>query len=295
MALSQCDSRVDESGLELLSHGTKAFPAACYQDDLAVREVPWHWHDELEVAVVTEGCARILAGSETYLVGPGEAVFTNSGVFHADRAEGEGPCRYHSIVFHPELVGGSYDSIFWQEYVRPLIEDRSIEGIHLKRTDPWQAQAIDAFERAWQSCVWEEPGYPFRVRSALSELFLLIRENRSVSRKLPDQKQLRDSQRVKEMLQFIAAAYADPITLEQIAASAAISKSECLRCFRGVLRTSPIQYLRDYRLQQAAQQLRSSDQKVSEIARGCGFLEMSYFSKTFRSKFGCSPVEYRQT
>ncbi len=292
MAISECDLQIDERGLELLAHGTWAFPAACYYDDLSAREVPWHWHDELEMIFIDAGTARVLAGTETFLVAKGEAVFTNAGVFHADFAQ-ENPCRGHSIVFHPALIGGMRDSIFWQDYIRPLIDNKALQGVHLKRTVPWQARAMDAAEGAWQACVREEPGYPFRVRAALSELLFLIWQNQSISREPPDNKQQRDSRRVKEMVSFIAASYGDAITLEQIAASASVSKSECLRCFRAVLRTTPIQYLRDYRLQQAADQLRSTEQKVSEIARQCGFLEMSYFSKVFRQKFACSPVEYR--
>ncbi len=293
MALTSCNISVDKSGLELQAHGTRAFPAACYQDDLSLREVPWHWHDELEVIFIDEGHARILAGAQTYLAGPGEAVFTNAGVFHADFQAGKEVCRCHSIVFHPSLVGGSHDSVFWQDYVRPLVENKALDSIHLKRSLPWQAQVMDAWEAAWQACVREERGYPIRVRSWLSEGLLLLWQNQGVTQAPPDDKQQRDSRRVKEMVSFIAASYSDPLTLEQIAASASVSKSECLRCFRTVLRTTPIQYLRDYRLQKAADRLRASDQKVSEIARECGFLEMSYFSRVFRQKFACSPVEYR--
>ncbi len=293
MALTSCNISVDKSGLELQAHGTRAFPVACYQDDLTLREVPWHWHDELEIIFIDEGQARILAGTQTYLAGPGEAVFTNAGVFHADFPEGEAVCKCHSVVFHPALVGGSYDSVFWQDYVRPLTENKALESIHLKRTVPWQARVMEVCERAWQACVQEMPGYPIYVRSALSEGLLLIWQNQSLSIRPSDDKQQRDSRRVKEMVSFLVAAYGDPLTLEQIAASASVSKSECLRCFRAVLRTTPIQYLRDYRLQQAADRLRTSDQKVSEIARQCGFLEMSYFSKVFRQKFGCSPLAYR--
>ena len=165
----------------------------------------------------------------------------------------------------------------------------------MKRTVSWQSQVIDTVLKAWESCVREEPGYPFQMRSALSELIFLICRNYETSRNPPDPRQLRDSQRMKTMLQFISANYGEALTLERIAASAAISKSECLRCFRNILRTTPIQYLRDFRLQQAADRLRAAPEKVSEIARQCGFLEMSYFSKAFRQKYGCTPVEYRNS
>ena len=54
MALSTCRTVIDESARELLTHGTPAFPIACYHDDLRTEPVPWHWHEELEVLVVSE-------------------------------------------------------------------------------------------------------------------------------------------------------------------------------------------------------------------------------------------------
>ena len=55
MALSLCRTTVDDSARELMEHGTAAFPIACYHDDLQAEPVPWHWHEELEVLVVSEG------------------------------------------------------------------------------------------------------------------------------------------------------------------------------------------------------------------------------------------------
>lgn len=294
MALLSCDTIVDERGLELLSHGTEEFPVGCYHDDLTTQVVPWHWHNELELVIVAEGTAAIKAGSETYLVHAGDGVFTNSGVFHTDANAGEGVCRFHSVVFHPVLVGGSYDSIFWRKYLRPLLDDNALQGIHLRRENPWQKAALDAAERAWQSCVQEEIGYPFTVRSNLSQLIFLICENRTSPAVQPNAKQLRDSQRMKRMLQFMATHYQDPITLRQIAQSAALSQSECLRCFQSVIHTTPMRYLRDYRLQQAAEQLLRCGESVSDVAQRCGFQEMSYFSKVFRQKYQCSPTEFRK-
>ncbi len=43
----------------------------------------------------------------------------------AGRRSGHGAERMHATVFHPRLVGGSLDSIFWQGYVQPLLSDAS--------------------------------------------------------------------------------------------------------------------------------------------------------------------------
>ena len=55
MALSACNTETDSAGRELTVHGTAAFPIACYHDDLEAAPVPWHWHEELELLIASEG------------------------------------------------------------------------------------------------------------------------------------------------------------------------------------------------------------------------------------------------
>ena len=75
MALSLCRTTVDDSARELMEHGTAAFPIACYHDDLQAEPVPWHWHEELEVLVVSEGMILATAGGEKFRLGKGEGLF----------------------------------------------------------------------------------------------------------------------------------------------------------------------------------------------------------------------------
>ena len=125
MALSMCRTVTDDSARELLKHGTPAFPIACYHDDLQAEPVPWHWHEELEVLLVSEGTILATAAGEKYRLTVGEGLFINAGVLHGDWPLNAGPCRLHSMVFHPRLVGGSPDSVFWQKYLQPLLTDPS--------------------------------------------------------------------------------------------------------------------------------------------------------------------------
>ena len=96
------------------------------------------------------------------------------------------------------------------------------------------------------------------------------------------------------MLQYIQAHYSEELTLEQIAASAAVSKSMCLRYFRQIIDTTPIRYLLQYRIEKAAGLLLSTEKKVGEIATVCGFSDISYFTRRFREINGCTPLEYRK-
>ena len=138
VALSECMTTVNEQGMELIEHGSALFPAACYYDNLAEEDVPWHWHEELELILVSEGESVVAAGTEKYIIKEGNGIFINSGILHAAWKHTEGACRFHSIVFHPRLVGGSADSVFWQNYLRPLMEDGTLSGVYLDRDTEWQ-------------------------------------------------------------------------------------------------------------------------------------------------------------
>ena len=293
MALSECISVVDEQGRELLAHGTALFPAACYHDDLEELAVPWHWHDEIETTVVEGGDAIISVGGETCRVKPGDGYFINTGALHGMWAAGAGACCLRAVLYHPRLVGGSMDSIFWQGYLQPLLSDPGRQYIHLHQEVPWEREALQAVQRAWQACVDEPPGYEFQVRDALSREVFLLADNCPAARRSPSEKALRDEQRIKVMLQFIQENYGEELTTEKIARSAAISDSECLRCFRAMVGTTPIQYVKQLRVQKAAELLAGTDRKIADIGALCGFQEMSYFAKTFRTLKGRTPSAYR--
>ena len=294
MAFSTCEVRTNRQQLELARHGTGLFPIACYQEDLARESVPWHWHPELEIGVILKGTAVITAGAERFTVGQGEGFFINAEVLHAMWSQDGRECLLLSAVFHPRLVGGSTDSIFWQNYIQPLITDSVRQSIRLDGAACWHRQAVGAILSAWESCAREEPGYDLQVRGALSQFAFLLSRNRPDGREAPAKRVLRNEKRIKQMLQFIQENYALEIDTGDIARSAAISESECLRCFRSTIGASPIQYLKQFRVQKAAELLLSTGKDIGEVGGQCGFQDASYFTKTFRELKGSTPSAYRR-
>ena len=67
------------------------------------------------------------------------------------------------------------------------------------------------------------------------------------------------------------------------------------KLFRKEIGITPHQYLRDKRLQTAAETLSLDCGKsnIHEVARMCGFREALYFSRMFRKKYGVSPRAYQ--
>lgn len=288
-----CSVQTNVQRKELREHGTHLFPVACYLDQLPQDDISWHWHNELELGLVTGGSVIVEAGASSCRLHAGDGFFINSNILHAAALSDDDFCEIHSVVFHPRAVSGSTDNIIWQKYLKPLMENQAYPAVYLLSDTAWQKQVLDCLESLWRLAEQEAFGYEIQIRNELSTIVTLLAEHQPAVNKKFFGKTQRDNARIKEMLTLIQNNYNRDLTIEEIASACAISVSECIRCFRATINTTPIAYLKSYRLQQAALKLQLSTDKISAIAESCGFQEMSYFAKSFKAVYGCTPSEYR--
>ena len=81
--------------------------------------------------------------------------------------------------------------------------------------------------------------------------------------------------------------------VDALAAELGLSRRQLQRKLRDASNISPSEFIRNMRLERAAQLLDSDAGTVAEIAYKVGFSKPSHFSELFRKKFGKSPTEYR--
>ena len=99
---------------------------------------------------------------------------------------------------------------------------------------------------------------------------------------------------IKTLMVYVHENFQHAISIDQLADFAHISKRACFRIFQDNLHMTPVEYIREYRLQKACQMLVETSVPITQIAYCCGLGSSSYFGKTFRDAFGCSPMEYRR-
>ena len=95
----------------------------------------------------------------------------------------------------------------------------------------------------------------------------------------------------------LAAIQRDPArswTLDELAASALVSRSTLIAAFRDTLNCSPGEFIRRLRIAKAAQRLNDTRLPIEEIAHQVGYRSVSAFSKTFKDTVGESPGRYRE-
>ena len=282
----------DAAGREQTQHGSPLFPIACYAEDLSCFSVAWHWHEEFEYVLCTKGPLHVDVNKTRLTLQTGQGVFINSGVLHAVEQAEKGEALLHSGVFHPRLVGGM-DTIFWQKLIRPMTQPDAPPFFLLDGLVPWQKQVLDCLHESWKAVSDEPFDYENRVRYHLTAaLRLLITQCVSGKVKVSEQEQIA-SERMKQMLRYVEEHYAEELTVEKLAGCVALSESACLRSFRQFLGITPIQYVKQFRVEKAAELLRSTRLKTGEIGAECGFTDGSYFIKIFREIKHCTPKEYR--
>jgi AraC family transcriptional regulator len=103
----------------------------------------------------------------------------------------------------------------------------------------------------------------------------------------------RDEERVRAALDLMEAHSEDEWPLAELASRVGASPFHFARAFRSIVGASPHRYLIDLRVRRAAALLLETKQRITEVAYGVGFGDLSNFVHTFRRAMGSTPRDFR--
>lgn len=283
--------------LEKRKHGDVGFPMRVYWNDFTTyvaESIPWHWHEEMEFAIITEGSVEVSVGTGSLLLQKGEAIFINTDTLHQMKPQGEKKAYMFTIVAHPCILGIEKGFLLSTKYVAPFITNDNIK-MHIFRPEvDWQREAIDKLQQIYDSFEEKGYGYEYKLHNLLCEVwFSMVEHSWSTQIEEVSYKAI-DETRIYQALEYIQTHYMEAISLEDICDHLNISKSECCRCFKRNIRMTPFEYLMIHRVSTAAKLLEKTNQSITEIAIGTGFNSNSYFCKIFKKYMSVSPAEYRK-
>lgn len=253
------------------------------------REIPPHWHRELEAFVLQKGQVQIAAGDRVFTLSAGEGCLINSSVLHSFSFL-NGESHFRSFLFDSSIVAGAPGSLFDTVYIRPFLKSgpACLKFGSGKEDDAF----FQTFENIFRLCSEEPEGYELEARWILSQTMLLAKQKSEVlpSRSVDTVQELR----IKSMLSWMEERLQETLTVEDIARQGNICVRACQKAFQRYLHCSPIEYLQRRRIFAAARKLAATDEPVTMIASEYGFSSPSYFSKRFKEEIGCSPRKYRE-
>ena len=292
---------VDENLKEQVHSQNGIFPIVSstdYFDDYINGEVNCHWHDEVEFGIVLKGeveysfCHHAECPSPQILH-EGEGVFVNVKALHMAQQKIPGTVMF-SLLFPTEFFSSLPNGTVYQKDTLPVIR-HPFSGLHLIPVNETDREILDIL-RLFYQLTPDTLGYELlcieKICRIWRQLLLHISETEDLT--ASSKSDSLQEQRIRTMLLYIHKHYPENISISTISRAANISRSECFRCFKNIVRKSPQEYLTEYRLSKAAQLLTNTDASNLDICCSCGFSGQSYFGKLFKEKYGISPRQFRE-
>lgn len=276
-----------------------AFPFLILYETLSSDEpnsFPCHWHPEIEFTCVTDGLLEYQANNTIYQINSGDGVFTNSHVLHRGKNLSiQEDCRYISFLIDPVIIYGHRESPVYLKYVKPICTEPELFSRYLDNGSAFGSRLLSLLMDTAGLYSSGHTGHELQIMERLCSIWRIMFQELSPTLNGKETGTATDINRLKTAISFIQSHYTQNITLQDIASSSHISKSECCHLFKHTLRQTPFSYLLSYRIEQSLPLLLDGSRTMTEIAGGLGFHGSSYFSETFKKVMGCSPREYRKT
>ena len=276
---------------ETKHHGEVRFPFNIYPCTIPgdFRQVAVHWQDSMELVYIKRGSGLVQTGAQVCTAQSGDIFVLTPGTLHAIRQTESCTMEYENIIFDVELLGGAED-LCAEKYLLPLPSGRLALPEHITPDEVWYPQAADCLKEAEEANRCKQFGYELCIKGALLRfLALLIAQSKALP---PAEKA--NTQRLRAVLQWISAHYSEPVCVADAAALCQCSPNHFMRWFRQMTGQTFIIFLREYRLNAAAEALRTTEDTILSISEQCGFENLSYFNREFKAHFGMTPREYRK-
>lgn len=260
---------------------------SCYPD----MKAECHWHEDIELIHILEGIMAYRINGEQILLEQGDSLLVNARQMHYGFSHCRRECRFICILFHPKLL--TENRMLYKELVRPVIDDSGMEYIRFPAADKIGQEIgrmqLEILKKKEEDALY----YELEAVSILQRMWVMLLREYRLAELHPEIHKDENLVLQRKMMDFIFQHYQEKISLDDIAKSAHVGRSKCCALFRQYLQDSPIDFLNQYRLKVCRELLLGTDKSVTEIALGCGFNQLSYFSSQFVRFTGCTPREYR--
>lgn len=244
--------------------------------------------DYMEISQFETGSSSFkIGGRKKNQVDKGIYCYLNTQKKTYTYCEGGKPVRFTKVILSPK---------YFNTYFR-LHDRNNAELLNSARDYILKNPSLPELNFVFQQvrdCQAEGHTLKIYLESKVMELLSLVvkgmgQEQKHISVKL-DYKDIRNLRKTVTVMKNDLAAYP---TGEELAQIAGMSTARYQLAFRKYYGTTPYEYLKELRLNQALILLKNSDYGIATIAAKVGYHNSGHFAKLFKKAYGLGPREYR--
>ena len=222
-----------------------------------------HSHRFHELIILLTGKLQVKIRNQTFHAGAGDLLWYPAGVLHEELSDRQEPC---ATLF-----------LSWEWNHAPA---------------SWPLHQVDAQGRITELARWllvdRSSHYPERQELRDSLLRVILAEYRRLATHKEDKLVVRLRAHIRQHL-------ATPISLDQLAAVAGLSKFHLIRRYRKLTGRTPLEDVRHLRLQTARDLLLTTNLPLKEIAPRAGLGDVYQLCRLFRRYFHTTPGALRRS
>ena len=283
---------IKEDGSESIRYDNPDFPLFCRRNFILSKSVflgmSVHWHSDVEFICIKKGSAFYQLNGCTVKMTEGEGIFVNSRQLHM-LISGEDDCLLDCIIFHPMLLCASRH--IEEKYVHPVISNTSAPYILLHENVTWEKEVLTRLSFLYE--LSEKADCELEMLKVVYDIWKLLYTN------LPgttseNSKYDGGFEITKAMIAYIQEHYKETLTLDMLCRAGGVGRTACTKLFQKYVNSTPIDYVRHYRISKSIELLQNTDMTITEIACETGFSGASFFAKTFKKTTGITPGQLKK-
>lgn len=237
-----------------------------------------HTHTHTELFFIVSGKGQFLIQGQVFPVNPNNLVIINPNILHTEVSLNAQPLEY--IVLGINGI--------------ELAADESSNG-QFCILDHYESLEISSCLRnILREMEQKNAGFQDICQAYMEILILRLMRNTAITTQT-EPKLTSGSRQCAAVRRYIDLHFKEPLTLDQLADEAHMSKYYLSHAFKQEFGVSPINYMISRRINESKFLLSETDLSLSQIAQVLGFSSLSYFSQAFRKANNTSPLEFRQS
>jgi AraC-like DNA-binding protein len=240
------------------------------------RSFPRHTHDQFGIGLIDRGAQASASDRRQVEAGPGDLIFVNPGEVHDGRPKGDTARAWRMVYLEPALLERACMDVRDMQagalaFVAPVARDAALRSM---------------FDQVHRQLSGPQADEPMACEQALLRLAagIELRLNGSVLRASASEAIARARARIDDMPEA-------PVSLDELAVEAGMSRFRLYRAFRRQLGLSPHAYLLQRRLG-LARRLLQAGMPAAQVAQAAGFCDQSHLNRWFTRTFGVAPARY---
>ncbi len=228
-----------------------------------------HWHESVELLYCTEGAGHFIVNGSSFEFSRGMIAIVNSNQIHTLTTNSY--ISYKCIIIFDDFC--KENGIDTESYIFKSVIDSE--------------KVAELYRKLYNDC--KEEAEVIKVRLDALELLYALQKDYTAE---PSAFKEATIEEIKTAIHYINKNYAEPLSLDSVAAVARLSKFYFTKKFKEMTGKTYTDFLGGIRCRKAGELIREG-KTVKEACLAVGYSDPAYFSRVFKKFIGVAPSKYR--